>query len=87
MLTFHNKNVLGFRRPSVNVVVKTVRYKPVAHKVATQAMSGMDFNTISYFTGKSIILFTLFYCSLNWLHYRDLRKRFDDDENDENKKK
>lgn len=44
-------------------------------------------NTVSYFVGKSVILFTMFYCTLNWAHYRNLRKRMDDTNDDgENKK-
>ena len=36
----------------------------------------------SYYVGKSIILFTMFYCTLNWSFYRDLRKRMEDDDDD-----
>lgn len=39
-----------------------------------------DLETISYFVGKSIILYTMFYCSLNWLHYRSQRKQDEDKE-------
>jgi hypothetical protein len=42
----------------------------------------------SYFVGKSIILFTMFYCTLNWAHYRSLRKEIEkEDENKNNTKK
>lgn len=34
----------------------------------------------SYFVGKGIILFTMFYCSLNWLHYRNLRKSLEEED-------
>ncbi len=37
-----------------------------------------DVNTVSYYVGKSIILFTMFYCTLNWAHYRRLRKDNED---------
>lgn len=37
-----------------------------------------DLNTVTYFAGKSIILFTMFYCGLNWAHYRHLRKDQED---------
>jgi hypothetical protein len=33
---------------------------------------------VVYFTGKTIILFTMFYCSLQWAHYRSLQ----DDKNE-----
>lgn len=47
---------------------------------------GFDLNMISYYTGKSIILFTFFYCSLNWLHYRDIRKKMEGVEKDDDGK-
>lgn len=31
--------------------------------------------TASYVVGHGIILFTMFYCTLNWAFYRDLRKK------------
>jgi hypothetical protein len=40
--------------------------------------------TSSYFVSKGIILFTLFYCSMNWWHYRRLRE--DEETKDNNKK-
>lgn len=33
----------------------------------------------TYYVGKGIILFTMFYCTLNWAHYRNLRKLYDND--------
>lgn len=33
-----------------------------------------------YYTSKAIILFTMFYCTLNWAHYRSLSKKEDDDD-------
>lgn len=30
--------------------------------------------SITYFMGKSITLFTMFYCSLNWWYYKSIRK-------------
>jgi len=39
-----------------------------------------DVNTISYFVGKSIILFTMFYCGMNWYHYRSIRKDVEKDD-------
>jgi hypothetical protein len=41
---------------------------------------GSVIDTTSYLVGKSIILYTMFYCSLNWLHYRRLRKQLEDEE-------
>ncbi len=31
-------------------------------------------NTSVYFVGKGIFLFTIFYCSMNWVYYRGMRK-------------
>lgn len=39
-----------------------------------------DAQMASYFVGKGIVLFTMFYCTMNWWHYRRLRE-------DEEKKK
>lgn len=33
---------------------------------------------VSFFVGKGIILFTMFYCTLNWQYYRGLRKEVDE---------
>lgn len=40
----------------------------------------LDVTEISYFVGKGIILFTLYYCSLNWMHYRRVRKEAEEKE-------
>lgn len=34
-----------------------------------------DVNSLTYFVGKGITLFTMFYCSLNWWYYRSLQDR------------
>lgn len=44
-----------------------------------------DVSDISYYVGKSIILFTLFYTSLNYFHYKQIRKDHEND-NSNNKK-
>jgi hypothetical protein len=41
---------------------------------------------VTYFTGKTIILFTMFYCSLQWAQYRFLREQQENDANDNDKK-
>jgi hypothetical protein len=43
------------------------------------SLQSLPIDTVSYFIGKSIILFTLFYCTLNWSYYRRLRKDHEDD--------
>ena len=39
-----------------------------------RVVSNPDWMEVSYFVGKSIILFTMFYSGLNWLHYKKLRE-------------
>lgn len=34
-----------------------------------------DIQTVTYFVGKGIILFTMFYCTLNWWFYKTERER------------
>jgi hypothetical protein len=34
---------------------------------------------ITYFTGKAIILFTMFYCGLQWDYYRSQQENNDDE--------
>jgi hypothetical protein len=42
--------------------------------------------TGSYYLGKSIILFTMFYTGLNYFHYKNLRQEAEKDHNEDNKK-
>jgi hypothetical protein len=44
-------------------------------------------NTSSYFIGKGIILFTMFYCSMNWAYYRGMRKDLEKENEKKNEKK
>jgi hypothetical protein len=49
-----------------------------------------DIDTSSYLIGKSIVLFTMFYCGLNWFHYKQLREEMEEANNaneKDNKKK
>ena len=55
-------------------------------KVVTK-MSVADIEYASYLVGKSIILFTMFYCTLNWWHYRQINKQIADEEKNENGEK
>lgn len=66
------------RLPSHTTVV-TPR-KIHKHPVATKSHVDIDY---TYFIGKSITLFTGFYCFLNYMFYRDLNKMYEDD--DDNK--
>jgi hypothetical protein len=42
---------------------------------------------VSYYAGKSIILFTMFYCTLNWMHYKRLREENEKQDKDNIDKK
>lgn len=55
--------------------VKNIKHNINITHVPVAALPSVD---VSYFVGKSIILFTMFYCGLNWLHYRDLTSKKDD---------
>lgn len=61
--------------------VHTIRKNNVVTK-----MSVTDIEYTSYLVGKSIILFTMFYCTLNWWHYRRLNKELEEKENDKKEK-
>jgi hypothetical protein len=37
----------------------------------------------SYYLGKGIILFTMFYCGMNWWHYREMRLKDEEENKDE----
>ena len=43
--------------------------------------------TVSYYVGKSIILFTMFYTGLNYFHYKRLREEAEKDDDKKNNKK
>lgn len=58
-----------------NGVVK--RVKPVVKPLQVMSPTGQLVET-SYYIGKSIILFTMFYCTLNWAFYRNLRKQHEE---------
>lgn len=73
-------------RPRVIRLVQHVeRRRVIARDILMDGFRGMSES--SYFVGKSIVLFTLFYCSMNWWHYRSLRKEFDDEDEDKDKDK
>lgn len=40
---------------------------------------------VSYYVGKGIMLFTMFYCGMNWYHYREVRKQMEEDEENKDK--
>lgn len=68
----------------MQVIRPYVYYKPVRKVALTPSRQVHVFRTCkvkvtqievtSYYVGKSIILFTMFYCTLNWWHYKALRE-------------
>lgn len=79
--------MLRFKRQCIGYINKKVDFKvnlPIITRIrprniTARAINLYDFNEVTYYTGKSIILFTMFYCGMNWTHYRDLRKKDDED--------
>jgi len=63
--------------------------KPFLHysprKFMVLRASGIDWEFSSYIVGKGIILFTLYYCTMNWWYFR--RSREDMEKKDKDKKK
>jgi REP element-mobilizing transposase RayT len=55
-------------------------------KTRTNAFQN-DMVTMSYFVGKGIVLFTFFYTSLNYFHYKRLREEYEDQSKDDKKTK
>lgn len=70
--------MIACRRPFIQNRPVLYRAKPSRTIRPIQSSLLSDVNTVSYFAGKSIILFTMFYCTLNWAHYRQIRKDLED---------
>lgn len=87
----YKPSVALIRRPQ-HVVRKSVmmptRKPDVRMRVSPDMLDTL--NVTSYFVGKGIILFTMFYCTMNWAYYRGIRKDMEkakeDDTNKKNKK-
>lgn len=70
-------------RPSFRIHHLAPRTRHVAPTRQTQShATGMTDQLIhmSYFVGKSITLFTFFFCSLNWLHYKEINGKDEEDQ-------
>jgi hypothetical protein len=52
------------------------RYVPPARKVVL-APRATNIETVTKIVGDSIIYFTLFYCTLNWYHYKSINDELD----------
>lgn len=55
---------------------------PSTHNIRPVKSIVSDIDNVSYYVGQSIILFTMFYCGLNWAHYRDQRKKLEEESQD-----
>ena len=44
----------------------------VKPRMVPKALPPIDWNTVSYLTGKGIIIFTFTYCTLNWLTLKQI---------------
>ena len=62
-------------RSVVRPVVVPRRVNVAQRRIVRTAVTLSEFEEISYFVGKNIILFTFFYSTLNWLHYRNINKK------------
>jgi hypothetical protein len=69
----HRMHVFVPKKIHVNKVRTSVKYR---ERVKTQITPiTVDLETINYFVGKGIILFTMFYCSMNWFMYKRIREK------------
>lgn len=59
------------RKPPVLIPRVSARRQPV---VTVRAYPVHDVVELSYYVGKGITLFTMFYCTLNWWHYKRMRE-------------
>lgn len=59
--TIHKNHVATYKKPFL--------HKPLRTLTVPRA-SGIDWEFSSYIVGKGIILFTLYYCTMNWWYYR-----------------
>ncbi len=57
-------------RPLKSLVPRRV---PVVRKPVIKPKVS-EVEVVSYYVGKSIILFTMLYCTMNWWHYKTLRE-------------
>lgn len=62
-----------------NRIVKMVRMVRMERMERMEKMKSNPLD-VSYYVGKSIILFTLFYCGMNWYHYKELREENEKDD-------
>lgn len=78
----HMVNRINILVPSV---VKMRRSKTPIMRSLPEALSNFAMSDALYYTGKIVILFTMFYSSLNLVFYRKLRKEHDKENKDKTK--
>lgn len=79
MLSKVIKPIIPIKRIAPHKLI-VIRDKRLQNKIIPRSI-GID---TSYYVGKSIILFTLFYCSMNWFYYRNTRQDFENYEDNDN---
>lgn len=66
-------------RPKPTVIARRyLCFKPIIR--SKPVFAGLDWDTLNtetYYIGKGIILFTMFYCSMNWLMYKQSREEWE----------
>lgn len=62
-------------------IVPSVPRKSIVSRYGSYGIENVLLDA-SYLVGKGIILFTMFYCSLNWLHYKRMREDQEKDDKD-----
>jgi hypothetical protein len=67
-ITFHRSH---------NLCKPTYKVKHTRQNVAVHADFLQDVQNTSYYVGKGIVLFTMFYTGLNYFHYKQLREDMD----------
>lgn len=77
-IAHHTKSLCNNVRRPCAPLVRRRELLPPKKRVVVRNVSPMV--EMSYYVGQTIILFTMFYCGLNWWYYRGLRKRMEDDE-------
>ena len=79
--------VVAMRAPRIAHMDKVRYSKPalITTRGRDVKVQSSTIETVTYIVGKGIILFTMFYCGLNWMYYRDIRIK-SEEEDDKNTK-
>ena len=75
----NNNNKYNTNPKNYNHIVITYR-----KRIVTCATS-MSIVEMSYYLGKGIILYTMFYCGLNYFMYKQMREEYEKDTDNDNK--